>query len=185
MEIPGGIIAFAIIVGIAYWVNSRSEEKAEIKASHLVQSDFMSLVSELDIDGFSDDMLNWLDAKIRMQTGSDGLQALTDELSGMLREEDGLQQAKVQLMLLKQRYSQDMQIIEETSEWLQYIRVFKQMNKAQQDHEIERLKKAAASSSSESDNEKINALELIHLGNADKTTDVMVGGVKLFTLKEK
>lgn len=183
MEIPSGLMAFAVIIGIAYWVNSNREEKIKVDTSQAARDDFLSLVNELDVDGISDALVQWLEGRVRLQTGKD-LSALTEELRGMLDEEDGKKQVVVQLMLLQQHYLEDRQNTEERMQWHRYVEVFRQMNKAQQKHEIERLKKIAEPGSTD-DSEKLNSLELIYLGNDSKTTDVMVGGVKLFTLKEK
>ena len=177
------IVALIIILGVAYWMNSSREDKAKISANQMVRDKFMALVNELEIDGISDELVQWLEIKIRIQTGKDGLAAYTEELRA-LSDEDGKQAAVVQLMLLQQHYLDEQQSNKERMQWNNYVATFRQMNKAQQKHEIERLKKAAEPSSA-NDSEKINTLELIHLGNDSKITDVMVGGVKLFTLKEK
>lgn len=177
------IVALIIILGVAYWMNSSREDKAKISANQMVRDKFMALVNELEVDGISDELVQWLEIKIRIQTGKDGLAAYTEELRA-LSDEDGKQAAVVQLMLLQQHYLDEQQSNKERMQWNNYVATFRQMNKAQQKHEIERLKKAAEPSSA-NDSEKINTLELIHLGNDSKITDVMVGGVKLFTLKEK
>lgn len=177
------IVALLIILGLGYLFNSSREEKAKNKAGQSARDEFMSLVNELEIDGVSDDLVQWLELKIRMQTGQDGLRAYTEELKALI-DEDGKRAAIVQLMLLQQQYLEEKQNTEERMQWYSYVESFRQMNKAQQEHEIDRLKKAAKPDLTD-DSEKINTLELIHLGGDSKTTDVMVGGVKLFTLKEK
>lgn len=177
------IIALIIILGLGFWVSERSKEKANAEASQKARDEFMSLVNELEVDGISDELMQWLEMKIRMQTGRDGLVAYTDELRGLVSE-DGKQAAVVQLMLLQQHYLEERQTTEERMQWHSYVETFRQMNKTQQKHEIERLKKVAKVGSAD-DSEKMNSLELIHLSGDNKTTDVMVGGVKLFTLKEK
>lgn len=74
---------------------------------------------------------------------------------------------------------------EENRQWNEYLEGFKLLNKAQQQHEIDRLKKLADPDSSE-DQGKINILELIRLGGEEaSTTDVMIGNTRLFTLKKK
>ena len=177
------IVALIIILGVAYWINNSREDKAKISASQAIRDKFMTLVNKLEIDGISDELVQWLEFKIRIQTGKDGLAVYTEELRA-LSDEDGKRAAVVQLMLLQQRYLDEQQSDEERMQWNKYIAAFRQMNKAQQKHEIERLKKAAEPGSA-NDSEKINTLELIYLGNDSKTTDVMVGGVKLFTMREK
>lgn len=177
------VVALLIILGLGYWFNSSREEKAKNKAGQSARDEFMSLVNGLEIDGVSDDLVQWLELKIRMKTGQDGLRAYTEELKALI-DEDGKRAAIVQLMLLQQRYLEEKQNAEERIQWHSYVESFRQMNKAQQEHEIERLKKIAEPGSTD-DSEKLNSLELIYLGNDSKTTDVMVGGVKLFTLKEK
>lgn len=183
MEISSAVIAFAVIAGLAYWINSNREEKVKASASQTVRDKFMGLVNELEVDGISDELVQWLEIKIRIQTGKDGLAAYTEELRA-LSDEDGKRAAVVQLMLLQQRYLEERQSNEERMQWNKYVATFQQMNKAQQKHEIERLKKVAEAGSTD-DSEKLNTLELIYLGSGSKTTDVMVGGVKLFTMKEK
>ncbi|NCU38351.1 hypothetical protein EOL96_04830 [Candidatus Saccharibacteria bacterium] len=177
------IVALIIILGVAYWINSSREDKAKISANQTVRDKFMALVNELEVDGISDELVQWLEIKIRIQTGKDGLAAYTEELRA-LSDEDGKQAAVTQLMLLQQHYLDEQQSNQERMQWNKYVATFRQMNKAQQKHEIERLKKAAEPGSTD-DSEKINILELIYLGNDSKTTDVMIGGVKLFTMKEK
>lgn len=177
------IIALVIILGLGFWVSERSKDKANAEAIQKARYGFMSLVNELEVDGISDELVQWLEARVRIQTGK-SLSVLTDELKDMLNEEDGKKQVIVQLMLLQQYYLEEQQNTEERMQWHKYVETFRQMNKAQQKHEIERLKKVAIDGSSE-DSEKLNSLELIYLGSDSKTTDVMMGGVKLFTLKEK
>ncbi len=183
MEIPSALVVFAVIAGIAYWVNSRREDKAHSIANINARDGFMSLVNELEVDGVSDELVQWLETKILIQTGKDGLASYTEELRSLVVE-DGKQTAIVQLMLLQQHYLEEKQNAEERMQWHRYVEAFRQMNKAQQKHEIERLKKIAKAGSTD-DSEKLNSLELIYLGNDSKVTDIMVGGVKLFTLKEK
>lgn len=182
MEVTS-IVALVIILGLAYWINSSREEKSKIITKQVVRDKFMALVSELEVDGISDELVQWLEIKIRIQTGRDGLDAYTEELRA-LSNEDGKRAAVVQLMLLQQHYLDEQQGNQERMQWNKYVANFRQMNKAQQKHEIERLKKAAEPGSA-NDSEKINTLELIYLGNDSKTTDVMINGVKLFTMKEK
>lgn len=177
------IIALIIILGLGFWVSERSKDKANAETSQKARDGFISFVNELEVDGISDELVQWLETKIRIQTGKDGLAAYTEELRGLMAE-DGKRAAVVQLMLLQQRYLEEKQNTEERMQWHKYIETFRQMNKAQQKHEIERLKKIAEPSSTD-DSEKLNSLELIYLGSDSKTTDVIVGGVRLFTLKEK
>lgn len=177
------IIALIIILGLGFWVSERSKDKANAEASQKARDGFMSLVNELGVDGISDELVQWLESKVRLQTGKD-LSVFTEELRGVLDEEDGKKRATVQLMLLQQQYLAEKQNTEERMQWHSYVETFRQMNKAQQKHEIERLKKMAEPGSKD-DSERLNLLELIYLSGDSKTTDVMIGGVKLFTLKEK
>ena len=94
------IIVLVIILGLGFWVSERSKDKANTEAVQKARDGFMSLVNELEIDGISDELVQWLEARVRMQTGK-SLSVLTDELKDMLNEEDGKKQIIVQLMLLQ------------------------------------------------------------------------------------
>ena len=81
-------------------MSERSKDKANAEAVQKARDGFMSLVNELEIDGISDELVQWLEARVRMQTGK-SLSVLTDELKDILNEEYGKKQIIVQLMLLQ------------------------------------------------------------------------------------
>lgn len=176
------IVALMIIMGFWYWMSERSKSKTEQEANQKARNDFMSLVDELGVDGISGELVHWLEAKILLQTGKAGLQDYTNELRGLM-EEDGKKAAIVQLMFLQQHYANEKHQTDSNKKWLDYVDAFRKYNHAQQKHEIERLKKIS-DPHSEDDTSKINALEMIHLGNVG-VTDVMVGDLKLFSMRRR
>lgn len=176
------IAAMLIILGLWYWMSERAKGKTEQEDNHKARNDFMSLVDELGVDGISDELVYWLETKILLQTGKAGLQDYTNELRGLV-EENGKKAAIVQLMFLQQHYANEKHKTDSNKKWLDYVDAFRKYNHAQQKHEIERLKKIS-DPHSEDDTSKINALEMIHLGNVG-VTDVMVGDLKLFSMRRR
>lgn len=50
MEIPSAVIAFTIILGIAYWVNSSREDKAVTEAIKAARNEDVALDIMRDVD---------------------------------------------------------------------------------------------------------------------------------------
>ena len=73
---------------------------------------------------------------------------------------------------------------EEQRKWQVVLDDFRRLNPAQQKSHLAYIKKRHAD---ELTNEQLHILELLSLGEANtpKSKDIEVGGVKLFTLKEK
>ena len=60
------IIALVIILGLGFWVSERSKEKVNTEAVQKARDGFMSLVNELEADGISDELVQWLEARVRI-----------------------------------------------------------------------------------------------------------------------
>lgn len=179
----GSIVALLIILGFGYWIAESNKETNKQEAAHAARANFIALVNKVGVDGITDDLVEWLENKIFIQTsGKYDLQYYANELAGLL-EEDGQKAVIVQLMLLQQHYTSEKQIAKQNLRWAQYVDSFRQMTQAQQKHEITRLKKIA-DPQSDDDASRINTLELIRLGGTTDT-DIMIGNTKLFSVRRK
>lgn len=110
-----------------------------------------------------------------MQLGVERLDDLITELKSEPVSNDK-EQLNNNVATLKNRYR-------EYLEWNKYLEEFKGLNKSQQDYEIERMKKNADPDSIDS-REMIRMLELVMRGDTGDT-DILVGGIKLFTMRKK
>ena len=66
MEIPSAVIAFTIILGIAYWVNSSREDKAVTEAIKAARNEDVALDIMRDVD--RQWLLASLSARVRFQS---------------------------------------------------------------------------------------------------------------------
>ena len=91
MEIPSAVIAFTIILGIAYWVNSSREDKAVTEAIKAARNErehdrekaqvaIQSRAERFDIH-FSTDELDWFCDEVEAEAGRDGLLQVTERYS--------------------------------------------------------------------------------------------------------
>lgn len=58
------IIVLVIILGLGFWVSERSKDKANAEAVQKARDGFMSLVNELEFDGISDELVQWLEERV-------------------------------------------------------------------------------------------------------------------------
>ena len=91
MEIPSAVIAFTIILGIAYWVNSSREDKAVTEAIKAARNErehdrekaqvaIQSRAERFDIH-FSTDEFDWICDEVEAEAGRDGLLQVTERYS--------------------------------------------------------------------------------------------------------
>lgn len=204
MEIPSAVIAFTIIMGIAYWVNSSREEKnaAEVtekaikaardeleQARKNAQEAIQARAEKFDIH-FSTDELDWICDEVEAEAGREGLLQVIERYSRAGDKGDRLA-IREQFESIKSSYQEYLQEsgllrtqTEEARKWQVLLDDFKRLNPAQQKSHLIYIKKHYAS---ELTNEQLHILELVSLGKTStpKSKDIEVGGVKLFTMKEK
>ena len=204
MEIPSALVAFAVIMGIAYWVNSSREEKATAaatkkaikvardelkKARDETQQAIQARAEKFDIH-FSTDELDWICDEVEAEAGREGLLQVTERYSQAGDKGDHLA-VREQFESIKssyQEYLQESELsraqAEEERKWQVVLEDFKSLNPAQQKSHLSYIKKHHLG---ELTSEQLHILELVSLGEAStpKSKDIEVGGVKLFTMREK
>ncbi len=197
MEIPSAVIAFTIILGIAYWINSSREEKAAVataekaakatrnelnQAREAAQAAMQERAEKFDIH-FSTDELDWICDEVEAEAGRDGLLQVAERYSQAGNKGDRTT-IREQFEAIKSSYQEHLQQSESEHKWQVVLEDFKRLNPAQQKSHLAYLKKHHAG---ELTDEQLHILELVSLGEAStpKSKDIEVGGVKLFTMKEK
>lgn len=204
MEIPSAVVAFTIILGIAYWVNSRHEEKAAVAAAEKVakathdelkqaredaQVAIRERAEKFDIH-FSADELDWICDEVEVEAGREGLLQVIERY-GRAGNKGNRLVVREQFESIKssyQEYLQESELssvqAEEQRKWQAVLDDFKRLNPAQQKSHLTYIEKHHAG---ELTNEQLHILELVSLGEVDtpKSKDIEVGGVKLFTMREK
>lgn len=204
MEIPGAIVAFTIIMGIAYWINSSREEKDTAAATEKaikaardeleqardeVQEAIRARADKFDIH-FSTDELDWICDEVEAEAGREGLLQVIERYSRAGDEGDRLA-VREQFESIKSSYQKYLQEskqsriqAEEERKWQVLLDDFKRLNPAQQKSHLTYIKKHHVG---ELTNEQLHILELVSLGEANtpKSKDIEVGGVRLFTMREK
>lgn len=179
MEVQS-IAAMMIILGLGYWFVNRSQAKSGAESHQEVSDEFMLLLKDLSLEDEDNDLpdgfLEWLKSK-------EGSVEYVKSLRGLLNEGERIK-VLGEVVRLQKGYSDEKQAIKQYQEWAQYVATFKQLNKAQQQHEIERMKKADEVDSDDN-TEKLNLLELIHLSDNGKAANLLPRDVELFTLKDK
>ena len=204
MEIPSAVIAFTIILGIAYWINSSREEKATAEANEQAvksardeleqardeaQEAIQSRADKFDIH-FTAEELDWICDEVEAEAGREGLLQVIEKYSQAGDKGDRLT-VREQFEAIKssyQEYLQESELsraqAEEERKWQVVLEDFKSLNPAQQKSHLSYIKKHHTG---ELTDEQLHILELVSLGEASapKSKDIEVGGVKLFTLKEK
>lgn len=204
MEIPSAIVVFTIIMGIAYWLNSSREEKATaaaaekaIKAARdelektrkAAHEAIQARAKKFDIH-FSTDELDWICDEVEAEAGREGLLQVIERYSRAGDKGDRLA-VREQFESIKSSYQEFLQESElsraqakEERKWQVVLEDFKSLNPAQQKSHLSYIKKHHAD---ELTNEQLHVLELVSLGetSAPKSKDIEVGGVRLFTMKEK
>lgn len=202
MEIPSGLMAFAVIIGVAYWVNSRREDKERVAANEKAakvakdKSDVIenaksktrkiirTRAKEFDVD-YTDDELDWILNWAVSQSGQKGLENL--EYMFTTAPKDKLEQLMMKIEKDHLTYSAEQQEAQRSNEaeyrWLALLGDFNKLNPAQQKTHLAYIKK----NTDELTDEQLHTLELISLGDRERSSskDIMVGDVKLFSLKEK
>ena len=204
MEIPSAVIAFTIILGIAYWINSSREEKAAATAAEkaaktnrdgleqareAAQAAIQKRAEKFDIH-FSTDELDWICDEVEAEAGREGLLQVIERYSRAGDKGDRLavREQFESIKLSYQEYLQESELsrtqAEEEHKWQVLLDDFKRLNPAQQKSHLAYIKKHHAG---ELTNEQLHILELVSLGEAStpKSKDIEVGGVKLFTMREK
>ena len=204
MEISSAVVAFAIIMGIAYWINSSREEKATAEATQKAikaardeleqardeaQEAIQKRAERFDIH-FSTDELDWICDEVEAEAGREGLLQVIERYSRAGDKGDRLavREQFESIKLSYQEYLQESELsrtqAEEGHKWQVLLDDFKRLNPAQQKSHLAYIKKHHAG---ELTNEQLHILELVSLGEAStpKSKDIEVGGVKLFTMREK
>ena len=204
MEIPSAIVAFTIIMGIAYWINNSREEKATAAATEkaiktardelektreAAREAIQARAEKFDIH-FSTDELDWICDEVESEAGREGLLQVIERYSRAGDKGDRLA-IREQFESIKssyQEYLQDSELsraqAEKERKWQVVLEDFKSLNPAQQKSHLSYIKKHHAD---ELTNEQLHVLELVSLGetSSPKSKDIEIGGVKLFTMKEK
>ena len=204
MEIPSAVIAFAIIAGIAYWINSSREEKATAAATEKAitaardeleqardeaQEAIQARAEKFDIH-FTAEELDWICDEVEAEAGREGLLQVIERYSRAGDKGDRLI-VREQFESIKssyQEYLQESELsraqAEKERQWQTVLDDFRLLNPAQQKSHLSYLKKHHTG---ELTDEQLHILELVSLGevNTPKSKDIEVGGVKLFTMKEK
>lgn len=204
MEIPSAVIAFTIILGIAYWINSSREEKATAEANEKAvksardeleqardeaQEAIQSRADKFDIH-FTAEELDWICDEVEAEAGREGLLQVIEKYS-QAGDKGDRQAVREQFESIKsshQEYLQESELsrvqAEEQRKWQAVLDDFRRLNPAQQKSHLAYIKKRHAD---ELTNEQLHILELVSLGEANtpKSKDIEVGGVKLFTMREK
>ena len=98
MEIPSAVIAFTIILGIAYWINSSREEKATTEATEKAikaardeleqardeaQEVIQTRAEKFDIH-FSAEELDWICDEVEAEAGREGLLQVIERYSKLM-----------------------------------------------------------------------------------------------------
>lgn len=98
MEIPSAVIAFTIILGIAYWINSSREEKAATEATEKAikaardeleqardeaQEAIQTRAEKFDIH-FSAEELDWICDEVEAEAGREGLLQVIERYSKLM-----------------------------------------------------------------------------------------------------
>lgn len=204
MEIPSAVIAFTIILGIAYWINSSREEKATaektekaIKAARdeleqardEAQEAIQARAEKFDIH-LSAEELDWICDEVEAEAGREGLLQVIERYSRAGDKGDRLA-VREQFESIKSSYQEYLQEsklsraqAEERRKWQAVLDDFKRLNPAQQKSHLAYIKEHHTG---ELTDEQLHILELVSLGEAStpKSKDIEVGGVKLFTMREK
>lgn len=201
------IIALLIILGLGYWFNSSREEKrrqqeaviASQKASKKTQARhdnrtrarikarnaINSRAADFDVE-YSSDQMNWILDRAEVESGEKGLADITHIFATASR--DVVEKLIVEVEKSYLMYQVDLRFEQESVEserqWQAVLDDFKRLNPAQQKSHLAYIKKHHTG---ELTDEQLHILELVSLGevNTPKSKDIEVGGVKLFTLKEK
>ena len=204
MEIPSAIVAFTVIMGIAYWINSSREEKVtaavtekaikaardELKKTRVAAQEAIQARAEKFDIHFSTDELYWICDEVEAEAGREGLLQVIERYSRAGDKGDPLD-VREQFESIKSSYQEYLQQselsraqAEEERKWQVLLDDFKRLNPAQQKSHLSYIKKHHAA---ELTDEQLHILELVSLGEAStlKSKNIEVGGVKLFTMKEK
>lgn len=197
MEIPSAVIAFTIILGIAYWINSSREEKTAAAAAENAakatrdglkqarkdaQMAILNRAEKFDIH-LSTNELDWICDEVEAEAGRDGLLQVTERCS-QAGDKGNRTAIREQFEAIKSSYQEHLQESEWERKWQVILEDFKRLNHAQQKSHLAYLKKHHENELTE---EQLHILELVSLGETSmpKSKDIEVGGVKLFTMKEK
>ena len=204
MEIPSAIVAFTIIMGIAYWIKNSREEKATAAATEkaiktardelektreAAREAIQARAEKFDIH-FSTDELDWICDEVESEAGREGLLQVIERYSRAGDKGDRLA-VREQFESIKSSYQEFLQESElsraqakEERKWQVVLEDFKSLNPAQQKSHLSYINKHHAD---ELTNEQLHVLELVSLGETStpKSKDIEVGGVRLFTMKEK
>ena len=198
------IVALVIILGVEYWINSSREDKATAEATEQAikaardeleqareeaQEAIQARAEKFDIH-FSTDELDWICDEVEAEAGREGLLQVTERYGRAGDKGDRLA-VREQFESIKssyQEYLQESELsrtqAEEGHKWQVLLDDFKRLNPAQQKSHLAYIKKHHTG---ELTNEQLHILELVSLGEAStpKSKDIEVGGVKLFTMREK
>ena len=139
---------------------------------------------------FSTDELDWICDEVEAEAGRDGMLQVTERYS-RAGDKGNRTAIRGQFEAIKSSYQEHLQEseslriqAESERKWQVILEDFKQLNHAQQKSHLAYLKKHHENELTE---EQLHILELVSLGETSmpKSKDIEVGGVKLFTMKEK
>lgn len=189
------IVALMIIMGFWYWMSERSKSKTEQEATKEVQDDVVkareetkatihSRAMKFGID-YTDNQLDWICDEIAQDHGKEGL----IKVNRMFKQEEDERLKSLFELIEKeyQNYLQDKEIAELKDavdrKWRAILDDFKKLNPAQQKVHLDYIKKH----SNELNEKQLHILELISLGDysGPAETDVMVGDLKLFSMRRR
>ena len=175
-----------IIIAIILWIFDDGGKKQDTKLQAEVKQNYDNSVrydlkeqvrnrlrvSDLKL---TNSEVDWVCDQLEESGGIERLEALVAQFkdSPMEDDEESLRQG---IIALKNRYR-------EYSEWISYLDHYKALSKSQQEYEIDRMKKNADPQSAD-DSEKIRVLELVRRGEHGNT-EILIGGLKLFTVRKK
>lgn len=201
------IIALLIILGLGYWFNSSREEKrrqqeaviasqkaakkaqarhdSRTRARSKARNTINSRAAEFEVE-YPSDQMNWILDRAEAKSGEKGLADIAHIFATASR--DVVEKLIVEIEKSYLMYRVDLRFEQESVEserqWQAVLGDFKSLNSAQQKSHLAYIKKHHTGKLTD---EQLHALELVSLGevNTPKSKDIEVGGVKLFTLKEK
>ena len=173
---------FGLVVIISFWyllstsINNHRIKNKRDNLKHL-------LTKELNGYNISTDEINWLHEIIDNLPENE----IDETTKGF--NDNPKAATKTEVERLHAEYNKREQLLKtvrdclnNNEKWNFYIENFKLLNKSQQAHEIKRLKNEA---DSVIDIEKINLLELINLNNSGETTELVIGGIKIISIRNK
>ncbi len=188
-------IAFGIFLAIVGYFIARSNDKEkakEMQSAH-AESDKIREDTKVAIHSqaikhgidFNDEQLSWVCSEIESEHGKSGLITVKDRFESA--KSDELKRLLEMIEVGYQNHIEETEIAtlkdEADRKWRAVLDDFKRMNPAQQKKHLAYIKK----NTNELSEEQLHILELISLSDNSKPseTDVMIGDMKLFTMRKR